>query len=367
MSVRPAVVLVAVTCAVLLASPAVASAAPPRVTCGTTLTVSTVLRHDLSCIGDGLRLAPGVTLDLRGHTLRGAGAGVGVLVEREGAQQVRNGTLTGWATAIGSAEVPFDEYPEVGPLTVDKVRFRGNRTGVDASGESGSGRFTKLTTITRSEFTGSTGAGVDGGWFARVKVDASTFTENRFGLFAEGDATITRSRFVRNTTAVGVTEGSVDVADSEFVDNSKGISTGYIGAVVVERSTFRGSTVAIDGAWSQTDVHASTFTRNGRAVVVGWMGGTLADNVLRDNDEAISGGSEDDEVASLTVQGNKLRANGQGIVLVVAPGTVSVGGNEVRNSTGWGIHVPGAIDLGGNKAYGNGSSPQCVGVVCRVS
>jgi hypothetical protein len=37
-----------------------------------------------------------------------------------------------------------------------------------------------------------------------------------------------------------------------------------------------------------------------------------------------------------------------------------------RQNARWGIHAPGAIDLGGNTARGNGNEPQCVGVVCTA-
>lgn len=54
-------------------------------------------------------------------------------------------------------------------------------------------------------------------------------------------------------------------------------------------------------------------------------------------------------------------------VVLAAPTAAEAGPpsrNDVRHSAGWGIHVPGAVDLGGNRASGNGNQPQCVGVVC---
>src|SRR5262245_66644194 len=42
--------------------------------CATTVTTSAVLANDLVCNGDGIVLgAPGVTIDLKGHTIRGDG------------------------------------------------------------------------------------------------------------------------------------------------------------------------------------------------------------------------------------------------------------------------------------------------------
>ncbi|MBO9555960.1 hypothetical protein [Cellulomonas sp.] len=60
---------------------------------------------------------------------------------------------------------------------------------------------------------------------------------------------------------------------------------------------------------------------------------------------------------------NRFRFNGDGI-LSDAGALLQLGGNAVKRSTGWGIHAPGATDLGGNTARNNGNTPQCVGVVC---
>lgn len=360
MSRRPALLAVA-TCVAVLAVPSVAAAAPPPPACGATLTVDTVLRRDLTCAGDGLVLGPDVTLDLRGHTLRGSGAGVGLLVSSEGEVEIRNGTLTGWGTAVDTLGV---EDADVGPLTVDRVRLRGNATGVDASGEDGTGRFRKPTTITRSSVVGHTVVGVDGGWFAEVAVDRTTVADNAVGLWSEGDATITRSRFDRNDRAVIGTEASVGVDGSSFHGNAQAVVTYGTGSTVVRGSRFVGSDVAVHGGGAVVDVRASTFTANGRAVVLGTWGGTVAGNVLRSNGEAIAldGGWLD----GATVRDNVLRRNGEGIVLDPVDAATGVDGNDVRGSAGRGIHVPGATDLGGNTARGNGSSPQCVGVVCAA-
>ncbi|WP_166435968.1 hypothetical protein [Cellulomonas shaoxiangyii] len=45
---------------------------------------------------------------------------------------------------------------------------------------------------------------------------------------------------------------------------------------------------------------------------------------------------------------------------------MTLGGNEARGNSGWGIHAPGVTDAGGNTARGNGNQPQCVGVVCTL-
>lgn len=369
MTVRRPVLLAALASALVLAAPTVATAAPPpRIACGTTLTTDTVLRHDLTCPGDGLRLAAGVTLDLKNHTLRGSGGGVGVLVHPDGASAILHGRLTGWGTAVDTEELEDDtDYEGGGTLRVDKVRFHANGTGVDASGQEATGRFVKRTTITRSTFTGHTEA-LGGNWFAVIDVDDSTFTDNRMVVFSGGNVSFTGTRFERNEAAIVGTEANIDVAGSTFVDNPVAIRTHYGAHVDVDGSTFTGSEVAVHAERSSVDVRRSTFTGNTRALVLGEWGGTVADNTLRDNDEAIvTDGTVDDWYESVLVERNVLRRNGDGIVLELRPGAVSLRGNDVRSGAGWGIYAPGAVDLGGNRAISNRNDPQCVGVVCRMS
>lgn len=366
MSVRRPALAVALLCAGLVAVPQSASAypsPPPAVQCGQTLTVDTVLTRNLTCTGDGLVLAPGVSLDLGGRTLRGSGAGVGVTVDTLGTSVVRNGTLAGWATAVGTTWIEESE-PDAGPLTVDRVRFRDNVVGVDASGEGGTGRYRKPTTVTGSSFSGHTRAAVDGNWYGQVVVDRTTFTDNTIGVWNSGDATVRRSRFVRNDRAVIGVEAVVTIEDSTFEDNLVGVGAYMIGTTTVRGSRFVRSGVAVDGAGHYTHVDSSAFQGNERAVVLGELGGSVTGSTLRDNGEAIA--LDGDGLANSEVHDNVLRRNGEGIVLDGDLFQVGVGGNDVRGSTGWGIYAPGATDLGGNTARGNGSDPQCVGVVCAT-
>lgn len=366
---RPVVLVVVALGATLVASPA--SARPPQPTCGETLTRSTTLLADLVCTtAPGLRLAPGVTLDLGGHTLRGPGSGNGLDVAWSGPVVVRNGTITGWGTGVDTwADVDPDADPEAeaGPLTVTRVTFEGSGRGIDASGESGTGRFRKTTTIDRSVFRGLDQA-IQGDWFAEVAVDRSTFADNRIGLWTEGAATVTDSTFARHRWALRATEASLDVAGSTFVDNETAVGPIFSAAASVDGSRFDGNGVAVDTSGSFVmSVRASRFTANDRAVSLGGYGEVLVEgNVLRGNRVAI-GSTAPDALSEATVVDNTLRLNGDGIVLDDADASVRVGGNDVRRSTGWGIYAPGVTDLGGNVARGNGSDPQCVGVVCTAS
>jgi hypothetical protein len=68
----------------------------------------------------------------------------------------------------------------------------------------------------------------------------------------------------------------------------------------------------------------------------------------------------------LSVVGNTFVGNGDAVVVGDdgdAEG-IEIGDNVVHHNTGRGIHAPGVVDLGGNRAWANGVYPQCVGVVC---
>lgn len=78
-----------------------AAAGPPPVQCGAVLTTDTTLHADLTCPGDALTVAAdGITVDLRGHTVRGSGTGTGITIIQHHSVRVRNGTVTGFATNV---------------------------------------------------------------------------------------------------------------------------------------------------------------------------------------------------------------------------------------------------------------------------
>ena len=80
------------------AAPAYAS----HVGCGSLITTDTTLDSDVGpCVGDALIVAAdGVTLDLGGHTVSGAGTGAGVRVARHTGVEVMNGTIEGFHTGL---------------------------------------------------------------------------------------------------------------------------------------------------------------------------------------------------------------------------------------------------------------------------
>lgn len=92
----------AAACSMVTATGVIAPAwsAEAEVSCGTVVTKSTVLQHDVGpCTGPGLVVAADdVTLDLNGHRVFGLhgvpGEGAGVLIDQRRGVQVKNGTVS---------------------------------------------------------------------------------------------------------------------------------------------------------------------------------------------------------------------------------------------------------------------------------
>ena len=80
-----------------------------------------------------------------------------------------------------------------------------------------------------------------------------------------------------------------------------------------------------------------------------------------DNRTAISAAPIGLEVDA-TVSGNKGFSKGDGILVPYS--FTSMSDNLRVENVHHGINAPGATDLGGNDAFGNGINPKCVGVTC---
>jgi len=341
--------------AVLVPTPASAHRPP---TCGSTLTVDTVLRADLVCDGPGLRLAPGVSLNLKGHTLRGKGTGVGLSVASAGDATVKNGTLTGWDTALGVHAATDQGH---GRLRIEKVSFRDNDEGLRGSLD---WFHSKDVTITKSTFTGNRVFALVSSFSGGFDVSRTTFMGNGVGV-AGGLTALTDSHFIRNDVAVSADESHMTILRSTFIDNRVGVRSVWLeyGDLTIKDSKFTGSDVAVGSETVHAHIRRSTFVGNTTAVTIGIAGATVVGNTFRANGTTLELVEED--FSPTLVQDNTFRLNGDGLVLdVTSDSVLSVGGNDARNNTGWGIHVSGVTDLGGNTARKNGNEPQCVGVVC---
>ena len=188
---------------------------------------------------------------------------------------------------------------------------------------------------------------------------------------------VSGSTFARNGLAAGTSEGLLTVTDSRLTDNPRGVSCGD--GCTVTRTTLRYGTTALTGGMQVVDsviahysrgivsagpfplsdvvtVTGTRFVGNGTATAVDGYGVlTVRSSTFRDNVVGFTTlpGSED---VSVLLDGNRFTRNGDGILPTVAG--VRLKDNAAVRNLGWGIHAPGAVDLGGNTARGNGRSPQ---------
>lgn len=287
-----------------VARPPVPPSAPSPL-CGTTLTVSTTLTQDAVC-DQGVLLADGVTLDLAGHTLRGPGDGTGVRLA--GAATVRGGTVRGWDVGVWSPPESSDDGLRLVGTTLED-------NGVGVLAQSGTLRAEQVTwrhntTGLRCDVT-CTARGAVLTDHVAAAVDVTGAVEVRAGTLRAGGTGVLLSH----------ASGTSTVADSTFFDNRTGVQSDR-SALTAVRDVLR---------------------RNGTAVSVS---------------DAPPPGEVASAPVSVELRWNLADGNGDGIVTT---GTgVRLRGNVVSRGTGWGIHAPDGVDLGGNVAFGNGSSPQVV-------
>ena len=333
-------VLTALLAAALLAVGVPAQAAPPGtgVRCGDVVTGDRYLARNLTCPGVAFTVVPPATLDLRGHTLRGGDVAFAVQATDMDVFPfvVRNGRITGFGTVVENAPDAF-----AWNVTLTGLRIDGN--GTVAHGNDWGGPFV-----------------VDS---SKVVDNTTVFAMERFA-----DVNVTHSRLLRNDVVISaISDGSrAAITDSTLVDNRR--LSGFVGVanLTLLRNTITGSEEVVSpGWWTFVAVEDNTFVGNDVAVSLGPNPGNVRRNTFRGNGVGIAasapGGGIWDGPAEIV--GNTLVRNGDGIVTEDGA-AVSLGDNRALRNSGWGIFAPGATDLGGNVAQGNGLEPQCTGVVC---
>ncbi|MGV8908281.1 MAG: hypothetical protein ACOH1Y_04805 [Propionicimonas sp.] len=215
-------ILASVVLLTVLAPPAQAAVPKIPLTCGLVVKQDAlvVLKKDLTCPAFGVQVVqdlansgsvPHVTVDLRGHTLRGSGMAIGINANNPGGSDfinVVNGRLENWDNALsGDWDTRTRNVSLVGNrlgwlcsgiCVADRTRFTDNTdTGFFVGGEASG-------TVTHSIFVrNAVGASVLFPW--TLSVDRSLFVRNRVGVLDGGvRVPISKSLFVKNTTAIRV-------------------------------------------------------------------------------------------------------------------------------------------------------------------
>jgi len=213
-----------------LAGPAEAATPETPITCGMVVEAdaSLYLADDLSCATPvGVRIqqdnsgdagAPTVTVDLRGHTLRGPGAGTGISTydyPNVIRATVTNGRVESWDVGIsGGGDTTLEEMKLVDNRVgfscwegcrIDQTTFKANQTGFDISAETGG-------VITRSTFTRNEVGARVAGITSSLSVEHSRFSKNGTGLLvSQARAASSFDRFAKNAVAI-----RVEVDDNDF-------------------------------------------------------------------------------------------------------------------------------------------------------
>ena len=342
--------------------PTVADAATPVAVahCGAVLTKDAYLATNLTCPGpNGLSIGANVTFDLRHHKLTGPGSagssGAGIAILDGFSVKLSNGTVQKWGTGIGFIET--GDGPASGSATVTDVSFISNSAG------SSGGMSTNLV-FNRTRFLNN-GTGLAGSWWGSATVSNSTFRGNQYGASIDDSAlTLTNSIIDRNQTGVYCYDAYCHLNGNSISNNKIGATNGFIGSFVMTKNLISGNDVGVtSGGYSFVDLSHNAFVRNKTGLDLEDGFGTIYRNSFIGNGVGLASANYSDPFAIATIEQNVAFYNGDGF-------SITGVGDQLKSNTAnknhrWGISAPNAIDLGGNRAAGNGNNPQCVGIVCR--
>jgi parallel beta-helix repeat protein len=102
---------------------AIANAAAQAL-CGAEIVADFRLDHDLTCAGDAFIVgADDITIDLDGHTLTGAGTGIGINVTGRSRVSIKRGTISNFAFGV--------RLNTASGVTIRRMHFSGNPEGID--------------------------------------------------------------------------------------------------------------------------------------------------------------------------------------------------------------------------------------------
>jgi len=339
-----------------------ASAGAPAIACGATLTKSTTLTADLlNCPGTALVIgADGITVNLGGHTISGTNAKGSEGIANDGHAGVRilgSGKITDFRlNGVGMRKAPKSV---VRGLTIRRIGAGGVEGEPVSAGiaivDSPASQVTgndvandvKAYQSDGADVLNSRGSVVRGNklshnaWNGLVLIDSagSRISGNELDdngnngteVNGKSDSTSVTGNDADGNKAIGIVVGSIQ--NARVVGNSaKGNDTGLfffdLHAGLIGKNSAKGNRVGIQLTGGQ----------------FGSANNRLTGNTANRNDE--SGIIVDDDKPE-KLSGNTLK------------------GNTANKNQLHGIEaIAGVIDGGGNRASGNATPPQCIGVVC---
>jgi len=358
------------------APPTIAAPGDTALGCGDTVTKDTRLAADLlDCPRAGLVIgADGITLDLNGHRVDGAGRGVGVDVQGHRHVTIENGTVREFAEGVfvlGGSDISILRVASTderhGGILID-----GGRAVTithNAVRRSGAGIIVTRSSDVRvgaNRVSGSAFGGIPVFASQRVVISANTVTNSRtdlgIGLLrGSSHSAVVGNRVSRSGAVIVAAEGAHDdlIAGNTARRNGSGVvidvgtrDNGVIGNVI-EKSAFEG--IAVVGS-DRNLIARNRVVGNGLAEAAGGIVVIpLPDDLTKTSD------------ANLMLDNVALRNGGDGLRVGVGQPSNVLRRNRADHNSRLGIHAAhGTIDRGGNTAAHNGDSRQCVGVDCRA-
>jgi large repetitive protein len=357
------------------------------VQCGDVITQDTKLGSDLTdCPGNGIVIgADNIELDLNGHTIDGDAAlgctdeyacdyGVDNTAGHSGVE-IEDGSIQEFATAIFVLGANDNRVRDIssshnvlgGLLMIGSTGSRIERNSISANGlttdqaglivfDSGDLRIERNSVVGN----GDIGMFLIGVNDTRVKRN-SVSGNPEAGVILEGSGNeLSRNRVFENGDNIAVV-GDDNVITRNEVDDALGFpddSEGGVGILLIHGDRNLLEDNDVDGAASY-GLRVTAFDETTDPA---------ADNVIRKNDvehAQLDGILIDETAPGSLVERNVVSDAGDDGIDVESSATTLTRNRAKRNGD-YGIEaVPGVIDGGGNRAFGNGNPAQCLNVACK--
>jgi len=231
------------------------------VACGATIMADFRLDNDLSCPGDALTIgADDISIDLNGHTISGAGVGVGITIRLRHGVSIKGGTIRGFVTGIFAAQS--------NDIVIKDGRFTENREAIFLNGTSGS--VVKSNVAWANQLRGimlrPTASGV---LSTDNVVKANELADNPSGIlvFGQPGNTLKGNSITRSSVAaIDLTGGGASgntIKENILTSSAAGIRFGP--------------------GWTGNEVHGNTIGFNICGLLGPTAGNTIRDNVFTGN------------------------------------------------------------------------------------
>ena len=227
-----------------------------NVSCGQTLTESTILENDLTnCFADGLVAgADGITIDLNGHTIAGRTipTGSGILISSFDGVVVKNGTITGFDVGVS---VNFG---------ADGTRVRDLRISGNGIGNGIEAQALRTAVTGNTVFGRAIGILVGG---TTTTATGNTVKGNDIGIFVGGSRPVVTRNTALSNEGLGIqapADAAVITGNIANANGDDGIdATGATDASLGGNSAFFNTGLGIDADASVIDEGGNAATGNG--------------------------------------------------------------------------------------------------------